>query len=255
MKLNIIGSGSGLIRKERSGPSFLVEEGEDKIILDCGWGCLEGLLRLGEDPNKINKMFVSHSHADHMVELMAWIQSKVIFNCYNQDKIGKTRIWGYRGIKEDYQCLMTMMVPEQGDCLEVEISETGGETGGMKLIIKEVAHVPYLKSSALRIESRGKVLVYSGDVHYHEELADLAMGADVLLMDGSVTGKSFRQDGPGKTHTSPQEAGMIAAKAGVKKLVLFSIYDLEPVEESRKAAAEHYRGEIIIPTDLETIEF
>ncbi len=254
MKLTVIGSGTGLIKRERSGPSFLISEGEERLLLDCGWGCLGRLLKTGENPNRIDNIFISHPHADHIIELMAIIQSKVIHNCYFEDKISKTTVWGYKGIGRDYQTLKKMMVPEQEEKLEVETKEEGGQAGKMSLTIIEVGHVPYFRSAAIKIESGGKILVYSGDTNGDESFWQTAKGADTLIMDASVGSKVFLRKGRQPTHTSPQQAGLLADRAGVKRLILFSLYDFEEKLEMIEAAAKYFKGEIVYPSDLDQFE-
>jgi ribonuclease BN (tRNA processing enzyme) len=70
---------------------------------------------------------------------------------------------------------------------------------------------------AFRIEVAGTVLAYTGDTGPTESLLDLASGADLLLAEAS-----FRDgdDNPPNLHLTGVQAGEVAAKAGVKRLVL-----------------------------------
>ena len=116
--------------------------------------------------------------------------------------------------------------------------------------------------------------VVSGDTAYSENLVKLARGADVMIMDsgGSIvlekgTGmnktvniqKPNTQRRPGitsgrkghiKAHSTMQEVGEMAEKAGVKKLVLTHILPGKVDEHATCAAlSRYYSGDAVIAYD------
>src|SRR3989338_768684 len=62
MKLTILGSGTLFPTKERFPSSFLLEEGNVKILLDCGHEAIARLVELGFDVRDIDAIFISHFH-------------------------------------------------------------------------------------------------------------------------------------------------------------------------------------------------
>ena len=57
-----------------------------------------------------------------------------------------------------------------------------------------------------------------------------------------------------KGHLSARECGMVAAKAGAKKLVLSHLYPAcSPDEDRVKESREAFDGEIVLAEDLMTI--
>jgi len=61
MRVCILGSGS-------SGNSTLLVAGETRVLIDCGLSARETIRRIqavGEDPNKITAIVISHEHGDH----------------------------------------------------------------------------------------------------------------------------------------------------------------------------------------------
>jgi ribonuclease BN (tRNA processing enzyme) len=91
----------------------------------------------------------------------------------------------------------------------------------------------------------GKRLVYSGDTDDSEPLADLARQADLLICEAS-----FPESRKVPGHLTPALAGAIAARAGVRRLMLTHFY---PVCAETDIAAEcrrTYSGPLILARDL-----
>jgi ribonuclease Z len=89
--------------------------------------------------------------------------------------------------------------------------------------------------------ANGHVISYSCDTEPCANLDKLAEGADVLLQEAA---------GLSKGHTSPEQAGEIAARAGVKKLILIHYDKRVGEEELLSAARKHYAGEVALAQDL-----
>jgi len=255
MKLLVIGSGTGLIRKRRKAPSFLLKTGKELLLFDCGWGSTEGLLKAGTDPLKINHFFISHSHADHLAELIPFLQARIIFedwfgSSHYPDQIN---LHGYPGFPKDYLCLRKIMLPDQERGFRIKVYQYQNQKRQFKNFSvwgQSVKHAqPLLKSVAFRIETNRKTFVYTGDCKNDPNLVALSWKADLLLAEASIPPQKFTQNGAYPAHLSPQEAGMIAQKAGVKKLALFHLYDLASLKETKAAAQKYFSGEVIITQD------
>ena len=68
MKLTILGSGSPEPYVRRASSGYLIEVGKDCILLDCGGGVFDNLLRSGRLPSQISHIVFSHLHSDHMMD-------------------------------------------------------------------------------------------------------------------------------------------------------------------------------------------
>jgi len=259
MKLTVIGSGTAIIKKERRAPSFFLEIENQKLLFDCGWGCLEGLLEIGTDINEVDQIFISHSHANHLTNLIPLLQSILVTQAFFPKKSRKKDliIHGYKGFKNDYEILRKIMFPERGEPYKIEIHEhdSGEESiGNIEIKTTSVNHVPqYFPSVAYRINSEEKSFTYSGDCNYNENIISLAQKSDLLLLDCSVPVESFQKHGPFPNHLSPFEAGEIAQKSEVKTLVLFHLYDISSDKEIEKEIKKNFPGNLVIPKDLQQI--
>ena len=109
--------------------------------------------------------------------------------------------------------------------------------GPFTVSVARVAHP--ITAYALRVESEGRVLAYSGDTGPCQELVDIAAGADLLLAESAFVES---EDNPVDLHLTGADAGAAAARAGVGRLVLTHIPPWHDPDTSLAEAREEYDG-------------
>ncbi len=72
--LTILGSGSGIPQPDRACSGYLLKTGESLSLFDCGSGVASSFLRCGFDPARLDRVFISHAHSDHVSDLTVLIQ-------------------------------------------------------------------------------------------------------------------------------------------------------------------------------------
>lgn len=260
MKLTILGSGTSIIRKERRATSFLLEVNNKLLMFDCGWGSGTNCLEAGYPLEKIDHLLISHPHSDHMGNLMNIIQSIVVQGLYFPEKkrTEPFHIHAYKGFRQNYETLRSIMFPERIEPFEIKITEylfNSTEIDDLIIQARQVRHGEnYFNAVGWRLQFRDKVFVFSGDSGYTDELVKLAFSADLAIIEMGVSLKEFQKDGPRPNHLGPLECAEIAAKAGVKKLVLSHLNDTEDYKESEKEIRKKFTGEIIFAQDLMVVK-
>ncbi len=254
MKLEVLGSGTGIIRKERSSPAFLLEMDGIKMLFDCGWKAASYLADIEYPLHDLDHIFLSHPHADHSVGLPTILQSIHISNSYpsypKRDKL--LTLHGFSEIEEFIASIKKFQYPEQPNYpFKVETYHDGDqkEFNGLKVKTRVVPHVEYFTNVAFRVEKDQESFVYSGDCGYNQSLIELAQGADILLCEMCIPSSQAGRP----NHLSPLECGQIAAQAGVRTLVVFHLYDNIPEAEARAEIGKHFSGKVVIPQDLEQV--
>lgn len=260
MRLTIIGSGTSIIRKERKAPCFLLEVVEKKLLFDCGWGAGLGILEAEYKIEDLDHIFITHPHADHLGNLMNLLQSIYVQGLYFTKK-KRTKpfyLHGYKGFRDDYQKLREMMFPEGGEPYEIKIFEyafNSREQDEMIIQAREVQHCPErFHAVGYRIQYKDKAFVYSGDTGYTDELIRLAFHADLAIFEMGISIKEYKELGPRPNHLSPYECGLIAQKAGVKKLIVSHLNDLSNPKDAQAEIHRMFQGEIIFAKDLLVVE-
>jgi ribonuclease Z len=78
IQITFLGTVSGIPSKERNHPAIALEyfgEEKDTLLFDCGEGTQKQLMLSNISFMKINKIFISHWHADHFSGLISLIQT------------------------------------------------------------------------------------------------------------------------------------------------------------------------------------
>lgn len=97
MELLFLGTGSGVPAKQRNVASMalkLLDERNSIWLFDCGEGTQHQILRTTLKPRKIEKIFISHMHGDHIFGLPGLLSSRGF-----QGGEEPITIYGPRGIK------------------------------------------------------------------------------------------------------------------------------------------------------------
>ncbi len=74
MKFILLGTAPGMPREDRSSSSLYVEAGGKDLLFDCGEGTSWKLLRHGLDGDRLDAIFISHYHPDHVSGVFMLLQ-------------------------------------------------------------------------------------------------------------------------------------------------------------------------------------
>lgn len=245
MELIIVGSGTGVPSRRRGSPGYGVRARDRLVFLDLGPGVLRAMLPCGLNFSEIDVLCLTHLHPDHVADLVPFLFA-------TRYALGYTRtepfhLLAARGFREFFGHLQKAfgqwVEPPPGlmQLQELDPAGTGEVTLG-EVVIKSAPTNHTEGSLAYRVEAEGRALVYSGDTDESDSLVELARGADLLVLECA---NPFKVPG----HLTPAEAGRLAARAGVPRLVLSHFYP--PCDEVDVAAlaAEEFPGEIIKAED------
>jgi ribonuclease BN (tRNA processing enzyme) len=214
---------------------YLVSAGGSRVLLDCGPGVLSSLL--ARDAAPLDAIVLSHLHFDHVADLIPLGYAHV-FGLASEWKPpalyappgGEARLTALceaSGHGGDHltECGLTVAEYEPGSALAI---------GEAQLTFRELIH-PGL-SHAIRVESGGAALVYSGDTAVTPALGEHADGADLLLSEATALPSS-------PVHLPAGEAGRMAREAGCKALVLTHL-DVRERAAALRQAREAFGGPV-----------
>ena len=217
MRLTVVGSGDAFGSGGRLQTCFHVGVPGGDFLIDCGATSIIGMQRLGIDPNGIERIFVSHLHGDHFSGLIWWL----LHAHYVSGRTQPLTIFGPAGIAERFAVAAEALFPNSTqtqrrfDMQFVEFSPgVTVDLGGLKVTPFEVLHPSGATPYALRFETGGKVLSFSGDTRWVENLVPAANGADLFISE------CFGFEVPPGYHMSWRDIAANIERLGARRILL-----------------------------------
>jgi ribonuclease BN (tRNA processing enzyme) len=246
VQLTIAGCGTVVPEADRASSAYWVEQGDTRLLLDCGFGAVQALVRVGVPWSRLSHLFLTHFHADHIGALPG-----LFFALRHGVHPARTaadplEVWGPPGTRDLFHGLASTFgdfLLDPGFPMSIREMTPGApvRAGDVMVTCQDVPHTP--ESVAIRIEAEpgGSVLVYTGDTGPDEALAGFCRKADVLLSECSLP-----DDLVGDNHLSPARVARLARRAGVGRLVVTHIYPQfrRSADVSALVAAAGYDGAI-----------
>src|SRR5882757_2663991 len=186
MKLTVVGCGDAFGSGGRLQTCYHVEASATRFIIDCGDTTLIGFSRLGIDPNAVETVFISHLHGDHFSGLVWWL----VHAQHVAKRTQPLTVVGPKGLEARFRTAAEALFPGSASVprrYELKFIELERETpllvGPVRVTPFEVVHPSGAPPYALRFETAGKVLSFTGDSEWTESLVPAGRGADLYIME------------------------------------------------------------------------
>ena len=185
--VNITFLGTGTPRPDinKLGPSILIKTHSEELLIDVGRGTTLRLSQIGNNYEKIDDIYISHLHYDHIIGLADfWLTSNV------WQKKTDTKIYGPIGIKDFCEGLFQSYSEDvryryknnkysKLKCLnfpEKKIYESSLIISSFKNL-----HGHIENSHGFKIGYGDKSIVYSGDTTYSDNVINNSKNVDILI--------------------------------------------------------------------------
>ena len=271
--LQVLGSGGPELDDARASSGYLIwEDGRARLLVDLGSGSLLRLKQSGADINELDAILLSHLHVDHSNDLPALMkaayftgrsQDLPLFGPSGNSLMPSTVAYVDKLFGEDgaYRYLASYLdgsdsfrlIPHDVDT-NIPKLQIVWKSRGIELTAVTVHHGP-IPALAWRVMINDKAVVFSGDMNNeYGTLAKLASNADLLVAHNAVpegVNGAARQ-----LHMPPSEIGKIAAKAGVKQVLLSHRMKrtLGKEPQTLKVIRQSYQGVVEFADDLQCVK-
>jgi ribonuclease BN (tRNA processing enzyme) len=184
--VRLLGTGDAFGTGGRLQTCFLLSHEGGRILVDCGASALIAMRRHAVEPNDVDLVVLSHLHGDHYGGLPFLLLDAQ----YASRRTQPLTVVGPPGTPERLEALLEATFPGSSATrwnfgLEVLEVEPGGrrDVGPVAVRAWEVSHPSGAPTLALRVEVEGRALAFSGDTEWVPALAEVARGADLLLIE------------------------------------------------------------------------
>src|SRR3954463_7182810 len=284
-------AGGPLPRADRTQSSNLLVVNGTPYLIDAGDNATRRIVQAGYDFRKVEQVFITHPHSDHTAGLATLLMSQWE---YQRREPTHVYGGGVEALVKGAIAYLTPNAEirwnEGKKIVMAEVFKGHDIAPGVvyqDASVNEIAventhfnfpqgSPPYGKyrSYSYRFETPGRVVVFTGDTGPSDALTELAKGADVLVTEVTTVEdvvEIFKKNGAWQKktqeekdgfirhmreeHVTPEEVGQMAAKAGVKAVVLTHLSPtVDPKEDYGRypaAVRKFFNGPISIAKDLQ----
>lgn len=278
--LYLLGSGTPTPTQSRFGSAYVLRTGEDYLMFDCGPAATDKMVKAGLWPTQIGYLFFTHHHFDHNVDypcflLCRWDQSigkekqLEVFGPSPTEEITDKLIGPGGAFAIDWKARVGSSasqnvyknrggsLPRPGPSVNVRDVGPGKvmKANGWEVTAELIDHMePWLDTLAYRVNTDSRSIVFAGDTRPCEQINKLAHGADILVISCWDHQDKMNDNKEAMGISGTIAAAGIAAKAGIKMLVLTHTGSgLSQPESQAKAISDIsqvYDGKIVFGEEL-----
>lgn len=266
------------------GSAYLLDVAGRSLLVDCGPATTYKLARAGRSAAEISLLLFTHHHLDHNADypcfvLTRWDRdvtqtplrvygppptaafTRKLFDAPDGAWVddwtaqiehpGSERVFANRGGTPPRR-------PLRVNAVDIATTFVLEEDGFFVRAADTVHAQPWLESVAYRVDSDEGSMVFSGDTGPVDGVVELARGADMLICMCWDTDAAMKAEGLSGGMTGTPSAAMLAARAGVRTLVLTHIspYLDDPAvrEDALREAAAAFDGLVVFGEELMTLD-
>lgn len=275
-RLILLGTGGGpRPRRANSAPAQVIVTNGQAYVIDCGNGVARQLVFAGVPLPTLRHIFITHHHSDHNADY-----GNLIWLAWASGLGTPVDAWGPPPLETMTRLFLEMnatdietrMADEGRVPLRplIKVHELAGggavmQDDNIKVTAALVHHPPVVPSFGYRFDSEDRSIVISGDTTPSDNLVKLAEGADILVHEAlyapgverlvaRVSNASALKQSIMSHHTTAEEAGRVAQRAGVRLLVLSHLVPPDDPMISDQmwidAARVNFQGPVVVGRDL-----
>jgi ribonuclease BN (tRNA processing enzyme) len=265
----VLGSGGPRVSKRASVGNLVLVAGRARVLVDAGPGTFVRAGESGEDLSALDTVLLTHLHVDHSAELPAFVKTRAL----DGEGIVRMRVLGPTGsalFPSTVAFVDGLFGPHGlyrylrnfGAEMRVSGEEIPAKLGDGPRTVKlpgglsvtgQAIHHGDTPAVAFRIAVGGQSVVFAGDIDASglASLAQLAQGADLLVVSCAVLDPPNSPAALYQLHSPPERLGETAHAAGVKALLLTHLPPAVQAEEPAVLASVRtsFPGKVTFATD------
>lgn len=256
--ITFLGTGGAFCAGRRSNLALLIEAGDFRMLVESGPMIMQQLARAKIKATEIERVFISHSHGDHTLGFPMLALNRlwdppplhVYASIHTVASLKALVDLAYPGFGSARFNLHWHELPKQGP-REIKLTEN------VTLHTVVVPHPPDVPTLAARWDfADGPAITFVTDTFSNDTSVELARGSNLLIHEANFSAVLQPDvDTSPYFHSTAQQAGEIARRAGCPRLALVHVGS-ETGEQPDVLSEEARAGtdlHVIVPEDGERI--
>ena len=242
VNVTILGSGDAFSSGGFKSAGSLIDLPDKRILLDCGPHTLQALKAINRKTTEIDWIIITHFHGDHF----GGVPYLLLESIFQHQRVKPLTIIGPPGIEDRVKRLFSELYAKEGGrmipfpCIYQEITPGDPfEQDDILIQAHAMNHTP--EAQGYRIKVKSRVIAYTGDTGWTENLFSLIKEADLAIMECNFYESQF------ETHLNWQEINKLYSYAKKTAIIHFG------EEMIRKLSSLITTEKIIIPLEGEVI--
>lgn len=246
MRLTILGKSPAWSDAGGACSSYLVQEGDTTLVLDCGNGAF-GKLRARVPYAEVDAVVLSHLHGDHLLDLVPFSYALTL-SPVGRAREGRPRLIAPLGAG-DFLRRLAGTWGDEGlivEAFELDEFQPTDErrVGPIAIRSHPVPHIG--PTHAIELAAGDGRIVFGADGRFSDELIAAARDADLLIAEATLGAGGV---GGEEVHMTAGQAGRLARDAGARRLVLTHLTDELDLAQVRELAAESFGGDVEVAAE------
>jgi len=217
LTVRFVGSGDSFGSGGRFQTCIVVDGPRSRFAIDFGASSLIALSQQGVDHNSLDAILLTHLHGDHCGGVPFLLMDAMLGARRTRPLV----IAGPRDLRPRMDAIRDALFPGSGAMaprfpLEWTAMEPGRAHPVLDLVVtpEPARHTRETSPTALRVEVDGRVVTYTGDTEWTEDVARAARGADLLIAE------CYFHDKPVKWHLNYPDIVARAKGVGARRVIL-----------------------------------
>ncbi|GAB6137021.1 MBL fold metallo-hydrolase [Halanaerobaculum tunisiense] len=225
MKLTVLGNRSPYPVAQAGCSGYLLQTDKQTILLDIGSGVLPELNKI-IDYQELDAIIISHLHEDHFIDLLPLHYALMLGQQSGRRQEALAVYLPFTAGQE--LSYIRNKVGKEYHLQQIKAS-TSLQLGDLQFDFKQTDHAK--ECYGIKVSQRDKVVGYTADTAWQEDLTSFFSDSDLLLAEASLLDqdKDKRQAG----HMTVKEAVKLGEQAQVQKLLLTHLGSSYQLEEIR----------------------
>lgn len=187
LSVTILGAGDAFASRGRFQAAYVLKHGDLTVLLEAGPATLAAMKRQRISPAEVDVVLVSHLHGDHF----AGLPFLILEYLYESPRQRTLIVAGPPGLEQRTLTLFRDMYPDSDyvpllpylQFVELLPGLTAQLLPGLRVLPVAVPHTLSDISLGYRVEMGNRVVGFTGDSGWTDDLFQLSMGVDLFLCE------------------------------------------------------------------------